>query len=61
MQIALFQPLSPAGDQQAALDALTPALMAAGAATADVLVAPETYFPGYNVTDPGAVALTRLP
>lgn len=58
MQIALFQPLSPAGDQQAALDALTPALMAAGAATADVLVAPETYFPGYNVTDPGAVALT---
>lgn len=59
MQIALFQPNSPAGNHQAAIDALIPALNAAGAMGATVLVAPETYFPGYNVADPGAQAMDQ--
>lgn len=48
MRLAVLQSASPAGDAAAALAALAPALMAAGAAGADVLVAPETFLPGYN-------------
>lgn len=57
MKLALLQIPSPAGDRQAALDALAPALRAAGAAGAAALVAPETFLPGYNVAEPGALAL----
>lgn len=59
MKIALLQSPSPAGDGQAALAALGPALRAAGAAGAALLVAPETFLPGYNAADPGALALTQ--
>jgi predicted amidohydrolase len=59
MKIAVLQTVSPAGDRDAALGALRPALAAAGAAGTAVLVTPETFLPGYNVEDPGAAALTR--
>ena len=48
MRLAVLQTASPAGDAAQALATLGPALMAAGAAGATALVAPETYLPGYN-------------
>ena len=59
MRLAVLQTTSPAGDAAAALNALGPARMAAGAAGADVLVAPETYLPGYNCTSIPALAQPR--
>ncbi len=59
MKLALLQLPSPAGDRGAALAALGPALAAAGAAGAVMLVTPETFLPGYNVPDPSGQALTR--
>lgn len=48
MKLALWQGPSPAGDAEAALVALTPALGAAAAMGAAMLVAPEIFLPGYN-------------
>ncbi len=48
MRLAVLQPTSPAGNAAQALATLGPALIAAGAAGATALVAPETYLPGYN-------------
>jgi len=48
MRLAIWQGNSPAGDGDAALLALEPALRAAGAMGAKVLVAPEIWLPGYN-------------
>lgn len=59
MKIALLQTRSPAGNRAAALEALVPALNAAGAAGAALLVTPETFLPGYNVADPAPLAMTR--
>jgi 5-aminopentanamidase len=47
-RLALLQCPSPAGDIEAAFATLGPALRAAGAAGAQMLVAPETLLPGYN-------------
>lgn len=48
LRVALMQAASPAGDLDAAMAALEPALLAAGAAGAAMLVVPETWLPGYN-------------
>lgn len=48
LRLALWQAPSPAGDEAAALAALRPAIMAAGAGGAALLVVPESYLPGYN-------------
>ncbi len=48
MKIAVLQTPSPGGDTERAFGDLGRALMAAGAAGAATLVAPETYLPGYN-------------
>lgn len=48
LRVALMQAASPAGDIDAAMAALEPALLAAGAAGAAMLVVPETWLPGYN-------------
>lgn len=48
MRLALFQPPSPAGDAEAALTALEAPLRAAAAMGAGLLLAPETFLPGYN-------------
>lgn len=59
MRLAVLQHVSPAGDADAALAALAPALRAAGAAGADVLVAPEIFLPGYNSDHIAALAQPR--
>ncbi len=59
MRLALWQGPSPAGNLETALETLTRALNAAGAMGADVLVAPEIYFPGYNQPTVAAQALTQ--
>lgn len=59
MKLALLQCRSPAADRQWALDQLAPALRAAGAAGASLLVGPECFLPGYNVADPAPHALTQ--
>lgn len=59
MRLAVWQGVSPAGNTQAAFAALGPALTAAGAAGATVLVAPEVYLPGYNQNDIPALAQPR--
>lgn len=48
MRLAVLQANSPAGDPDAALAALGPALKAAAAGGAAMLVAPEIFLPGYN-------------
>lgn len=57
LRLALLQANSPAGDLEAGFTALAPALMAAGAAGACVLVAPESWLPGYNSPKIAALAL----
>jgi hypothetical protein len=47
-RLALMQAPSPAGDIEAGFAALRPALQAAGAAGAALLVVPESWLPGYN-------------
>jgi 5-aminopentanamidase len=51
LRLALWQGNSPQGDAEAGLAALQTALMAAGAAGAAMLVAPEVWLPGYNQPD----------
>ncbi len=58
-RVALWQGPSPAGDAQAGLMSLAPALRAAGAAGAKLLVAPECYLPGYNSDRLAALAQPR--
>ena len=48
MRLSVLQTTSPAGNIDAACVRLETALHAAGAAGADVLVAPEVFLPGYN-------------
>ncbi|EEW26056.1 nitrilase-related carbon-nitrogen hydrolase [Rhodobacter ferrooxidans] len=48
LRLALWQGPSPAGNPEAAFAALAPALAAAAAMGADMLVAPELFLPGYN-------------
>lgn len=48
MRLSVLQTPSPAGDIDAACTVLERALRAAGAAGAEVLVAPEVFLPGYN-------------
>jgi 5-aminopentanamidase len=48
MKLAVWQGNSPAGNGDAALAALEPALNASGAMGAAMLVAPEVWLPGYN-------------
>jgi predicted amidohydrolase len=48
LRLALLQAPSPAGDIEAGFAAVAPALRAAGAAGAAVLVVPESWLPGYN-------------
>jgi predicted amidohydrolase len=59
MRVALWQAASPAGDEALALAAIGGALAAAGAAGAEVLVAPELWLPGYNQPDIAALAQPR--
>ncbi len=59
MRLAVLQTTSPAGDATSALATLAPALMAAGAAGASALVAPETFLPGYNCNTIAALAQPR--
>jgi 5-aminopentanamidase len=59
MRLALLQCPSPAGDAESAFASLAPALMAAGAAGAQMLVAPETLLPGYNSDAITALAQPR--
>lgn len=59
LRLALLQANSAAGDVDTALSTLEPALRAAGAAGATILVAPETWLPGYNCPDIPARALPR--
>jgi predicted amidohydrolase len=47
-RLALLQAASPAGDIEAGFAAIEPALLAAGAGGACMLVVPESWFPGYN-------------
>lgn len=49
MKLALCQTCSPAGDIEAAFATITPALFAAAAMKADMLVLPELMLPGYNL------------
>jgi predicted amidohydrolase len=58
MRLAVLQAPSPAGDLTAACQTLAPALAAAGAAGATVLVAPEVFLPGYNQPDVARLALS---
>ncbi len=65
MRLSVLQSASPAGDIDAACATLETALHAAGAAGADVLVAPEVFLPGYNRPDiaglaAGDAAFSRL-
>jgi 5-aminopentanamidase len=59
MRVAVWQGISPAGHPDAAFTALGPALSAAGAAGAVVLVAPEAYLPGYNHNNIASQAQSR--
>ena len=59
MRLAVLQSASPAGDAAKAFATLAPALMAAGAAGATALVAPETYLPGYNCGNIASLAQPR--
>ena len=59
MRVALWQGPSPMGNDALADTALQRALMAAGAAGAAVLVAPEVYLPGYNQNDIPARAISQ--
>jgi nitrilase len=59
MRLAVWQGASPAGQADAAFAALGPALAAAGAAGATMLVAPEAYLPGYNQDDIAVQAQPR--
>lgn len=59
MRVALWQGPSPMGDDAQADATLQQALMAAGAAGAAVLVAPEVFLPGYNQDDIPARAISR--
>ncbi len=59
MKLAVWQGASPSGNAEAAFATLGPALAAAGAAGATVLVAPEVYLPGYNQNDIAAQAQPR--
>jgi len=58
-RIALWQGPSPAGDIEAAFAALRPALEAAAAMGARMLVAPELFLPGYNCAAATALAQPR--
>ncbi len=58
LRLALLQCPSPAGDIEAGFAALGPALRAAGAAGAQMMVAPETLLPGYNSDAIARLALT---
>ncbi|MGB8813959.1 MAG: nitrilase-related carbon-nitrogen hydrolase [Paracoccaceae bacterium] len=49
MKLALWQGPSPAGDIDAAFATLSPAINAAAALGADMLVLPELFLPGYNL------------
>ena len=51
MKIAVLQSPSPGGNPDLAFAQIAAALNAAGAAGAEVLVAPEAYFPGYNANN----------
>ena len=59
MRLAVLQSPSPAGDADKALATLAPALLAAGAAGATALVAPEAYLPGYNCDAIASLAQPR--
>ena len=59
MRLAVWQGASPAGDAAAGVAALAPALRAAGTMGAAVLVAPETWLPGYNSDRIQALAQPR--
>ena len=59
MRLAVWQGASPAGDAAAGVTALAPALRAAGTMGAAVLVAPETWLPGYNSDRIHALAQPR--
>ncbi|MES2145404.1 MAG: carbon-nitrogen hydrolase family protein [Pseudomonadota bacterium] len=59
LRLAFLQTPSPMGDIALGLATLTQALQAAGAAGARMLVAPETYLPGYNQPDVATRALPR--
>jgi predicted amidohydrolase len=48
IRIAVWQGTSPASDPERAFESLAPALAAAGAGGATMLVAPEAFLPGYN-------------
>ena len=48
MKVALYQGPSPSGDIEAAFAALEMLLATSAAAKADIAVAPEVFFPGYN-------------
>lgn len=59
LRVALLQDISPMSDIGAALVTLDRALRMAGAAGAQMLVAPEAYLPGYNQPDIASAALPR--
>ncbi len=59
MRVALMQGASVQGDIAAGLSQVETALAAAGAAGARVLVAPESWLPGYNVGNLAELALPR--
>ncbi len=59
LRVALWQDHSPSGNALTGLNNLAPALRAAGAAGAHVLVAPESYLPGYNSDRIAALAEPR--
>jgi 5-aminopentanamidase len=59
MRLALWQGMSPMGDQDVALVLIDQALQAAGAMGAAMLVLPEVYLPGYNQPNIAARALPR--
>ena len=59
LRLALWQDHSPAGNPEAALAALTAPLAAASAMGADILVAPESWLPGYNSDQIAAHAQPR--
>lgn len=59
LRLALWQGRSPAGDIATAIATLRAALQAAGALGAAMLIAPETYLPGYNRPDIATLAQPR--
>ena len=59
LRLALMQAASPAGDEAIAFAALRAALIAAGAAGATLLTAPEVWLPGYNHPDIARLAQPR--